>query len=296
MIDNKLKTLLAVVQYGGYSRAAAALNLTQPAVSYHINQLEEELGITIFYGYKRAPVLTPEGEVLVKYARRLMNISENALRALDDCHRSIRHFNVGITPTVGESLVSRVFAQYCSEHSHAYISIVADDIEKIYDKLLNYELDWAIVDGAIPERRLRTILLDTDYLSLIVAPEHEFVHRRSVSLDMLKSERMILRSETAGTRRMFESVLTRRGMNLRDFSVVLETDNIAVIRDLVMKNMGVSIMAHSAYREDEAAGRLVSVPIDGVQMPRSIQIVYREDFEHAEVFSDVRRIYAMYDA
>ncbi|MFR2458808.1 MAG: LysR family transcriptional regulator substrate-binding protein, partial [Christensenellales bacterium] len=74
------------------------------------------------------------------------------------------------------------------------------------------------------------------------------------------------------------------------------TDNIAVIRDLVMKNMGVSIMAHSAYREDEAAGRLVSVPIDGVQMPRSIQIVYREDFEHAEVFSDVRRIYAMYDA
>ena len=45
-----------------------------------------------------------------------------------------------------------------------------------------------------------------------------------------------------------------------------------------------------------AAGRLVSVPIDGVQMPRSIQIVYREDFEHAEVFSDVRRIYAMYDA
>ena len=107
---------------------------------------------------------------------------------------------------------------------------------------------------------------------------------------------MILRSETAGTRRMFESVLTRRGMNLRDFSVVLETDNIAVIRDLVMKNMGVSIMAHSAYREDEAAGRLVSVPIDGVQMPRSIQIVYREDFEHAEVFSDVRRIYAMYDA
>ena len=75
MIDNKLKTLLAVVQYGGYSRAAAALNLSQPAVSYHIKQLEEELGITIFYGYKRAPVLTPEGEVLVKYARRLMNIS-----------------------------------------------------------------------------------------------------------------------------------------------------------------------------------------------------------------------------
>ena len=203
MIDNKLKTLLAVVRAGRIPHAAAALNLTQPAVSYHIKQLEEELGITVLrHGYKRAPVLTPEGEVLVKYARRLMNISENALRALDECHRSIRHFNVGITPTVGESLVPRVFAQYCSEHSHAYISIVADDIEKIYDKLLNYELDWAIVDGAIPERRLRTILLDTDYLSLIVAPEHEFVHRRSVSLDMLKSERMILRSETAGTRRM----------------------------------------------------------------------------------------------
>ena len=72
MIDNKLKTLLAVVQYGGYSRAAAALNLTQPAVSYHIKQLEEELGITIFYGYKRAPVLTPEGEVMEERRKREM--------------------------------------------------------------------------------------------------------------------------------------------------------------------------------------------------------------------------------
>lgn len=295
MIDSKLKTLLAIVDCGSYTKAAETLNLSQPAVSYHIRQLEDELGITVFYSYRRAPLLTPEGEVLVKYARRLMSIAENAVRELEDCSRSIRHFNVGITPTVGESLAAQVFASYCGEHPRTTISIFANNIEEIYDKLLNYELDWAIADGALPEKQLETILLDTDYLSLITAPEHEFAGKASVSLDMLKSQRMILRGETAGTRRMFESVLTRNDLSIRDFSVVLETDSVAVIKDLVMKNMGVSIMAHSAFREDEAAGRLVSVPIDGVRMTRSIVIAYRRGFEHPEVFQDIRRIYSMFN-
>ena len=75
MIDNKLKTLLAVVQYGGYSRAAAALNLTQPAVSYHIKQLEEELGIRIFHRSNRGIALTVDGRELLAQVAPLVERS-----------------------------------------------------------------------------------------------------------------------------------------------------------------------------------------------------------------------------
>ena len=84
MIDPKLKTLLSVEKEGSFTRAAEVLALSQPAVSYHIRQLEAEYAIKIFYRTPQKLTLTPEGEVLVKYARRLENISENARRALMD--------------------------------------------------------------------------------------------------------------------------------------------------------------------------------------------------------------------
>ena len=121
MIDPKLKTLLSVEKEGSFTRAAEVLALSQPAVSYHIRQLEAEYAIKIFYRTPQKLTLTPEGEVLVKYARRLENISENARRALMDIKQQLRHFTVGITPTCGESLVGRGIHQLlrsASAHEH----------------------------------------------------------------------------------------------------------------------------------------------------------------------------------
>lgn len=291
MIDPKLKTLLAVVRTGNFTRAAEALSLSQPAISYHIRQLEEEYAVKIFFHNKKALALTPEGEILVKYAKRLDNISENARRALEDCKQSLRHFSVGITQSVGESLVSRVFADYCLEHPHTHISILTDTIENLYDRLVSYELDWAIVEGGMPLKHCRMELLDMDYLCLVVSPEHPFAASPAITLSQLKQERMILRLENAGTRRLFESSLARHQETIRNFNVMLELNNINTIKELVEANLGVTIMAHSACREEEASGRLVVVPIEGVKMIREVNIVCQDDFKHTEVLAEIRRLY-----
>lgn len=291
MIDAKLKTLLAVMQEGNFTKAAQVLSLSQPAISYHVRQLEEEYDIKLFFHNKKALVLTPEGEVLVKYARRLENIAESGRRAIDDCRRQLRHFAVGITQSVGESFVSRVFADYCTAHPHTRISILTGTIEKLYDKLQSYELDWAIVEGNIPLKHCRLELLDMDYLCLVVSPSHPFASMQAVTLEQLKRERMILRLEQAGTRRLFESSLLRHQENIHNFNVMLEIDNINTIKELVASNLGVTIMAHSACREEEASGTLSIVPIEGVKMVREVNMICQEDFTHTEVLADIRRLY-----
>ena len=125
MIDPKLKSLLCVVKEGSYTKAADVLALSQPAVSYHVRQLEEELNIKIFYRNQKKLTLTPEGEVLIKFARRLEAISDSARRALADVKQQLRHFTVGITPSCGEALIGRVFSSYCPpayqhQHRHRY--------------------------------------------------------------------------------------------------------------------------------------------------------------------------------
>ena len=291
MVDSKVRTLLAVVQAGSFTRAAEELHLTQPAVSHHIRQLEQEFGIRIFNMEKRTLVPTAEGAVLIKYARRMMAVYNKALQAIEDSSKQLRHLTVGITQTVAEHRMPQAIALYCLERPETHISITTDTIKNLYTALELYELDMAVVDGPLPASGLNSVLLDTDYLCLVVSPQHRFAGRSSVLLQELKDEKLILRSSGAGTRIQFDSYLLNHSESIRNFNVMLELDNLATIKELVALNLGVSIISRSACREDERAGRLAVVPIENARMIREISLVYHRDFSHPDVLDDLRRIY-----
>lgn len=265
--------------------------MTQPAVSHHIRQLEEEFCVQLFYKDKRELKLTPEGAILVKYARRAMAIYNTAKQAIEDSRTQIRHFVVAITPTAGENLIPQVIAMYCNENTDIHINIVTDTVKNIYGRLKAYEVDIAIVEGRIMEPSFTSVLLDTDYLCLAVSPSHRFAQRSNVSLTELKGEKFILRSRNANTRTMFEDYLTNKSESIRSFNVMIEIDNVATIKELVAQDLGITVIAHSACREDERSGRLAVVPIDNSGLIREVNMVTNRDFTHTEVLEDFRRIY-----
>ena len=291
MVDGKVRTLLAVVQTGSYTKAAEELHLTQPAVSHHIRLLEQEFGIRIFNLEKRNLVPTAEGAVLIKYARRMMAVYNKALQAIEDSSKQLRHLTVGITQTIAEHRMPQAIALYCLEHPETHISIFTDTIKNLYTSLELYELDLAVVDGPLPASGLNSVLLDTDYLCLAVSPQHRFAGRPEVSLEEVKKEKLILRPTGAGTRIQFDSYLLNHSDSIRNFDVMMELDNLATIKELVSLNLGVTIVSRSACREDEKAGRLVVVPFEDARMTREVNLVYHRDFSHPDVPDDLRRIY-----
>jgi len=292
MLDNKLRTLLTLLSVGSYTKTADALHLTQPAVSHQIKQLEQEYGIQIFRKGKKGLNPTPEGEILIKYARRVQALDQGVRQELEDSRRHLRRLSVGITTTLGEYLVSQIFVDYCNEHPEVSINIYSDSLNHLHTMLSLYQLDLIIVEGAIQSESYVNVLLDTDFLCLAVSPQHPFATRTAVTLQELKRERFILRTQSAGTRTLFEEALLRQGENIRDFNIVVETDNITTIKELVSAGLGVTVMAHSACRQEERAGKLSLVPVENMNMPREINIVHRKDFEHAEILRDILAIYA----
>lgn len=292
MLDNKLRTLLTLLSVGSYTKTADALHLTQPAVSHQIKQLEQEYGIQIFRKGKKGLNPTPEGEILIKYARRVQALDQGVRQELEDSRRHLRRLSVGITTTLGEYLVSQIFVDYCNEHPEVSINIYSDSLNHLHTMLSLYQLDLIIVEGAIQSESYVNVLLDTDFLCLVVSPQHPFATRTAVTLQELKRERFILRTQSAGTRTLFEEALLRQGENIRDFNIVIETDNITTIKELVSAGLGVTVMAHSACRQEERAGKLSLVPVENMNMPREINIVHRKDFEHAEILRDILAIYA----
>lgn len=291
MIDPKIKTLLTLTEVGNYTQTAKRLALTQPAVSYQIKSLEEQYGIEIFYRGNRQLKPTPEGEILISYARRLANLEKNARGAIEDLQKNVQRFRVGITTTLGEYLVPEIFVNYCKRNPHVQISIITEAIKEIYNMLSNYELDWAIVEGHITEMGYVSLLLDTDYLCLVVSPQSHLARRSSVSVQELRQEKFVLRTPEAGTRSLFEQFLTSMSETIENFNVVIETNNIKTIKELVAANLGVTIISHSAVEQDLARGKLISVPVDGLNIVREINLVYLREFRHAHILDDIRKAY-----
>lgn len=291
MLDPKLDTLLLVAEKRNFTRAAQALSLTQPAVSHHISQLEQELGVRLFVRGNGDLMLTPEGETVLRYVRRMKALEKKMAEELQEAGRRLTRLRIGITHTAESSIVAEVLARYTNENPGISITIVTDNINNLYDMLENFELDLAVVEGRSTRPELSALMLDTDYLVCVLANTHPLSHSSMITLDEIRQEKLILRLPNSETRVRFESALAAIGESIADFQVILEVDNVATIKDLIRKNLGISILARSACMDELRKGKLTALPIENLSMTRETNLVYHRDFTHKETLQDILALY-----
>ena len=256
MLSTKLQTVLAVAEYKNFTRAAEELNMTQPAVSHHIKQLEQEVEAPLFVRNKAGLKLTPQGEIVVNYARRMKALHERMFAELQNAERHLSLLRIGITHTSESNLTAAALARYSNQKGKLKIILFTDTINNLYDMLENYELDLAIVDGAYGDPRFSSMLLDTDYLTCVMSVDNPLARKGAVTLAELRRQKMILRTPASATRTLFESALESNGESIQSFDVTLEVDNIATIKDLIRKDLGVSILPRSACLDELRKGKI----------------------------------------
>lgn len=291
MLDARLETLLTICEKSSFTKAAEALALTQPAVSHHMKMLESELGVHLFVRARGELKLTPEGEIVAQYARRMKAMQEKMLRALADAEKQMSSIRVGITHTAESNTIAEVLAKYTASTPGMRVTIITDTIRNLYDMIDHYEVDLAIVEGKTQDPELNALLLDTDYLVCVVSNHSALAKKSMVTLADIQKERMILRLPGSGTQNLFLSHLESMGRSIEEFNVVLQVDNIATIKDLIRKDLGISILARSACMDELRKGKLTALPIENLSMVRQMNLVYRKDFPHMELLYEILRLY-----
>lgn len=291
MLDARLETLLTICEKSSFTKAAEALALTQPAVSHHIKMLESELGVHLFVRARGELKLTPEGEIVAQYARRMKAMQEKMLRALADAEKQMSSIRVGITHTAESNTIAEVLAKYTASTPGMRVTIITDTIRNLYDMIDHYEVDLAIVEGKTQDPEINALLLDTDYLVCVVSNHSALAKKSMVTLADIQKERMILRLPGSGTQNLFLSHLESMGRSIEEFNVVLQVDNIATIKDLIRKDLGISILARSACMDELRKGKLTALPIENLSMVRETNILYHKDFSHPEVLQAITRLY-----
>lgn len=275
MIDSKLITFIHVAKLKSYTRTAELLNLTQPAVTQHIKQLEEYYKVQLIMKKGRQNLLTAEGEILLKYAKELESNSLLLERMLRNKSAVVKRYNIGATMTIGEFVLPHLLGEYKRLHSNIDVIMQVHNFEEILKRLGNGEYDLGIVEGPFDKNQFNYKKMKDDELVLVAAPHSSFAGRETVNImDVIHIGKLILREKGSGTRMIFENKLLELGYNLSDVKIYMEVGSIGAIKSLVEVNLGYTIISKAAVKREVEAGTLMIIPIEDIKIMREFNYIY----------------------
>ena len=196
---HRLRCFIKVVEEGSITKAAVALQMTQPPLSILIRKFEEELEVTLFNRSGRFLELTPSGRFLYEQGKELLDISNNTQRKLVEYNEGIRGtINVGCSTSASLFLLPTIVQRIQKETPHVQINVREGNTSYILDGLRNLTMDIGIVRSSINAEDIHTSNLLTEPILLALPPEHELCKKESIQMSDLENESFLLPTTTYG--------------------------------------------------------------------------------------------------
>jgi DNA-binding transcriptional LysR family regulator len=263
-----LRVFAAVAEQRGFSRAATALRISQPAVSKAVRQLERRIGVPLLERAGRASRLTAAGEQLAARARELFAVetaAEEELRALRGLEAG--SLRVGASTTVATYLLPAILARFQDAHPAIALRVVSANTRAITRALLERRLDVALVEGPVEHPRISARRWRSDELVLIAPPDHCLASRRRVDVHELAAERFVVREPGSGTREVAERALAKSGVRA---AVGLQLGSTEAVKQAVAAGLGLAIVSRYAAEDQLALGSVALVRLRGVELERTL--------------------------
>ena len=293
MIDERLLSLYILSKEKNYTKTANTLNLTQPAISHHIKSLEKEYNQKLIVKKGKNLTLTPAGEILVQYYDKFKSLDVRMNEDITNINSLNKFIDIGITLTAGEYLIPSILNIIIKSIPNISINFHTDNMEKIYKGVKNDVLDFAIIEGQFPkETSINSFLLAEDEMILVTSPSHTFKNMKKINRLLLQKERLILRERKSNTRTLIEEFLNNNGDSISRYNVMLELENINLIKELVSQNYGVSILPSSVYQQEIKKGKLIEVELEDFHIHRGIYIVYKNKCAYLNICQEIENVIA----
>ena len=293
MDTRQLAAFCAVVERKSFSQAAERLGVTQPAVSLQVRSLEKRLGRKLLDRSGRRVEPTEAGLALYRGAQRMLALEGQLIEELDAGEEGELGgtLEVGASTGPGSTVVPVLLCECQRENPGVAVSLSISDTQSVVDRVAERELELGVVGAA---RRHRGVVFEPffrDEVVLACPPGHRFAGR-SVSLEELREEPLIVMQEGAGVRQVIEDELRRAGTRLRDLEPRLELGLQESVKSAVAAGHGVTFISRTAIEADLAAGTLVTARVKGLEPSREISLVRsagRSPTRAAEAFLEFAR-------
>jgi DNA-binding transcriptional LysR family regulator len=274
MDTRQLSAFCAVVERKSFSQAAERLGVTQPAVSLQVRSLEKRLGRQLLDRSGRRVEPTEAGLRLYRSAQRLLAAEEQLLAELEEegVGALSGRLEIGASTGPGGTVLPGLLCEFARRHAEVTVALSVSETQRVVDQVARRELELGVVGAA---RRQRSVVFEPFFLDevvLAVPPGHSFADR-TVTLEELREESLIVMQDGAGVRQVIEDELRGIGIRLRDLDVRLELGLQESVRSAVAAGYGITFISRSAIEADLAAGTIAAARVEGLEPSREISLV-----------------------
>jgi DNA-binding transcriptional LysR family regulator len=269
---HQLRIFVAVARLGNFTRAAERLNLSQPSLSLHIRQLEQDLSVRLLDRSTRSVALTRTGEEFLPTAERLLDDFQSAVASVADLAARRRgRVAVAVLPSVAAELLPRAIALLRERHPDIGVSLRDDVAEHIPARVRGGEVDFGLgtIDGL--DADIYGAPLISDALIAVLPPGHPLADAAKTNWRALAKYPFVAMSRDSSVRRLTEQAFARNGLVLEP---AFEAKYISTAIGIIANGLGLGTLPSSVVAMVQQAG-LAHAEIHGPLIKRRIGIITR---------------------
>lgn len=275
----QLQSFVEVVKYQSFTKAADKLFISQPTVSAHITQLEEELNTKLILRTTKSISLTKKGEEVYDYATKILGLKSRMFETCSVQPKSIIHIGASTIPSA--YILPDILQEYGSINSDTYFSIHQNDSQGIIDGLKEGLFDIGMIGMKPDDEDIYCIPFCQDNMIIITPVSDHFLelkYQNNYTIRELLSEPIIMRETGSGSKKTADLFLERLGIQDNDINIIARINDQEAIKNMVVNGLGISIISELAVKNLLAEKRVLSFPMDKKYSGRQIYLIYRKDY------------------
>lgn len=255
----ELKTFIIVAELKNFTKTAVKLNMSQPTVSLHIKNLEEELNTPLFIREKKAFHITPAGDLLYKRAIQLLRLAEQTKEEILWQHKEVNGvLRVAASYTIGESVLPNVLVRMHDKYPDLQIEMTIKNTEDVATAVRELKCDVGLIEGSVKASELMVQPFKEDKLLLVASKDHPLAKRNVVRIEELLYTHWVMREEGSGTREYTDYILQGIG-NIKPSKTIISTNE--GVRQAVLSTLGIAALSIHTVNDDLLSGELVRLNV-----------------------------------
>lgn len=275
-MDFRHETFLALCTIKNYTKTAEHLHITQPAVTQHIQYLEDKYNCRLFHYENKKLSLTFQGEQLKELLTRIAADTSHFKRNIENTDFLKDSIIFGATLSVGEYLMPQVLTKLIRKNPKLNIHMEVGNTQVLLEKLGKGEIDFAVVEGMFDKSNYHSMIFSLEKFIPVCAPNSVLAGKKVDFNEILQST-LVLREKGSGTREIFENILKQYNYSLDSFKNIIEIGNMAAIKKLAASNIGITFLYEIVAAKEIQQGDLSMLDISGFDVTREFNFVILKD-------------------
>jgi DNA-binding transcriptional LysR family regulator len=272
---NQLRVFYEAARTGSFTSAARKLCITQPAVTAQIKTFEDQCNLKLFKKKGRSLYLSDEGSTLYEYTRRIFEYEKEVEDVIEEMRKLKRGtLRLGTSKAYARYFMPFLISSFHEAFPHIKVHLDEGSSMDILRSLVELKNEVAVIAKVEEDPNVTFLPFKRDELILILAPTHSLSKKKSVSVEELVHEPMIMKEMGSGTRKQINDLFSIKGLTP---NVLMETSNTEFIKQLVQRGEGISFLVEEAVAAEVKEKKLTTVPLEGKAPFLDVSIAYLKD-------------------